>query len=134
MVRVHSACDSRVLTHISEREARLMCGEDTYGNSLEGVEPTARRLSRKKEPLRDIRLMHPVKEERNSPCTLTKSDMLLNADGAVNPEIRRKGQQGRIGGAVDQAMTKVEMWPEVHDDRAPVISAGKVFGATYASL
>jgi hypothetical protein len=73
-----------------------------------------------------------------SPCTLTKSDMLNNAIGVVTPKERKFGRdadgsrmQMLVGNCIDRAMTKVEAWPLVHDDRNTVICAGKAFGVIH---
>lgn len=134
-VRVRSRVDSRVLFHVSEREARLLCAEDSQGNPLDGMERAADRLSRKKAPLTDIQLKSLARDEKPSACTLTKSDMLSNATGAVNPEFRKRARFSdgsvndlKVGNSIDRAMSKVEAWPETHDNRNTVISAGVAYG------
>ena len=61
----------RVLRYVGEAEARLMCGEDSFGN-------VARRLSAKKTPLTDIELLAPERQPRNVKATLTFSDSVNN--------------------------------------------------------
>ena len=129
-VKVHSCADGHVLRHVTEREARIMCGEDSLGNELEGLEPIARRLSRKKQRLTDIVLLVPAKAERNSPCTITRSETENNAfvhEGVV------LGSQDSIR-ALDSATDKIAAWPEVHDQRNVVIAAGKAHGVIVADL
>ncbi len=135
-VRVRSRVDGRVLFHVAEREARLLCAEDSEGNPLDGLEASADRLSRKKAALTDIQLRSLARDEKASPCTLTKTDMLNNAAGSVTPELRHqpKFSDGstnllRVGNYIDRAMSKVEFWPEVHDEKNVTISAGKIHGA-----
>src|SRR3954471_6093608 len=118
-VRVRSAADNRVLTHISEREARLMCGEDSHGNSLDGVQATAMRLSKKKEALRDIKLLHPMRADRTSPCTITMGDAVNNAFAHSGLGLDATDSIR----ALDRSISKIDAWPEVHDDRNLVISS-----------
>jgi hypothetical protein len=99
------------------------------------LEPVADRLSRKKAPLTDIQLKSLARDEKPSACTLTKSDMLTNGVGAANPELRKRGRFSdgslndlKIGNYVDRAMSKVEEWPNAHDKRNTVISAGVAYG------
>lgn len=128
-VRVRSAVDHRVLRHVTEKEARLMCAEDSFGNSIEGIEPIAFRHSRKKQRLNDIVLLRPQKNERNSPCTLTMSVMVNNAFAksglglSADDSIR----------VLDRAVDTVDAWPDEHDKRNVVISAGQVHGAIVVS-
>lgn len=123
-VRVHSCVDGHVLRHVSEREARLMCGEDSFGDRLEECDAVARRLSRKKQKLTDIQLLTPARAERNSACTLTLSDTQNNAFGQ---HFKALGSTDSIR-AIDRAIDKIAMWPYVHDDRTVIISAGVVHG------
>lgn len=125
-VRVRSAADNRVLTHISEREARLMCGEDSHGNSLDGVEATAYRMSKKKEPLRDIKLLHPMRADRTSPCTITMGDTVNNAFAKSGLGLDATDSIR----ALDRSISKIDAWPEVHDDQNIVICAGKIHGVS----
>lgn len=134
-VRVRSRVDARVLFHVSEREARLLCAEDSQGNPLEGMERVADRLTRKKAALTDIQLKSLARDEKPSACTLTKSDMLANAAGSVNPEFRKQARFSdgsindlKIGNYIDRSMSKVEEWPISHDKRNTVISAGVAYG------
>lgn len=134
-VRVRSRVDGRILFHVAEREARLLCAEDSAGNPLEDVESSADRLSRKKAPLTDIQLKSLARDERPSPCTLTKSDMLHNGMGAVSADERKRARYSdgsvdpfRVGNYIDRAMSKVEAWPETHDMRNTIVSAGVIYG------
>lgn len=85
---------------ITERQAREMCGEDSFGNRLSELEPVARRLTRKKAPLRDIQMLELVRAHEQDPASLTMSDMLGNVSG------------------VRRAMDKVAAWAFTGDDRA----------------
>ena len=134
-VRVRSRVDGRVLFHVAEREARLLCAEDSEGNPLEGMESSADRLSRKKAPLSDIQLKTLARDEKPSPCTLTKTDMLHNGIGAADPTERKHARfsdgsinEQKIGNCIDRAMSKVEEWPHAFDTRNTVISAGVPIG------
>lgn len=134
-VRVRSRVDGRILFHVAEREARLLCAEDSEGNPLDGMEPSADRLSRKKARLEDIQLKMLARDEKPSPCTLTKTDMLHNGIGAADPDQRKQSRfsdgtinEQKIGNCIDRAMSKVEEWPHSHDTRNTVISAGVAYG------
>jgi hypothetical protein len=140
-VNVRSRVDGRILFRVAEREARLLCAEDSQGNPLDGMEPIADRLSRKKAALSDIQLKSLARDEKPSPCTLTKSDMLNNGIAAVNPELRKPGQFSdgsinplRIGNYLDAAASKVEEWPAAHDQRNVVIAAGKAHGVIHVPV
>jgi hypothetical protein len=72
-----------------------------------------------------------------SPTTLTKTDLVLNAETSQTARKFGKNCYGGIdemivGNAVDRAKSKVEVWPEVHDTKAVVISAGRVCQPSYA--
>lgn len=134
-VNVRSRVDGRILFRVPEREARLLCAEDSQGNPLEGMERVADRLTRKKAALTDIQLKSLARDEKPSPCTLTKSDMLNNAAGSDNPDLRKRARftdgsvNGlKVGNYIDRAMSKVEQWPDTHDLRNTVISAGVAYG------
>src|SRR5207237_4447845 len=120
-VRVRSCIDGRVLRHVTEREARLMCSEDSFADRLHGVEAIGYRLSRKKEKLTDIRLLAPLKAERPSDCSLSQIDMQNNA---FAQSFSALGNTDSIS-ALERAVAKVEALPDVHEDRAVSISAGK---------
>jgi hypothetical protein len=107
-----------------------MCGEDWFGNSIEGMHVVARRLSRKKQKLTEIQLLAPARNERPSPASLTFSDVQNNAFGS---HFRALGSTDSIR-ALDRAGDKVAAWPDVHDDRNVIICAGKVHGVTYVKL
>jgi hypothetical protein len=81
-------------------------------------------LTRKKERLTDIKLMHPERAKDSSPCTLTLSDMQHNALGKA---FNYLGPTDSIR-AIERASAKVDAWPAEHDDRAAVISGGKAYG------
>ena len=126
-VRVRSSVDGHILRHVSERDARLMCAEDSHGEPIEGMEPSARRLTRKKERLTDIKLLQPERAKDSSPCTLTLSDMQNNALGKY---FNWLGSTDSIR-AIERATAKVDAWPEEHDEKAVIISAGEVHGAAF---
>lgn len=80
-----------------------------------------------------------------SKVSLVMTDSELNAEGKVDGEryagvrvygLNRFGRRDEaiVGNRVDQSMSKVEAWPVTHDDKAIVICAGKVIGATLVSL
>lgn len=141
-VRVRSCCVeytmkicgyyAKILQYVSEREAREMCDEDSHGNRLWEREPVAVRLSAKKAPLTDVRLLQPAKSEHNTSACLSAADSENNAfASAPNFRIAGPGQSIR---ALDRSMRKTEVWPEIYDDKAVVICAGKVHGVTFASI
>jgi hypothetical protein len=126
--------NGNLLRHITLTQALEMLGETLSGDSIENVYPSAVRISRKKAKLADIRLMALERNEKPSACTLKMSDMVNNGIGAANPQLRKMGREGgrvstlKIGNYIDRAMSKVEAWPEAHDTRNTVISAGTAFG------
>lgn len=129
-VRVRSFLTGEVLRYCSESEARFMCAENADGSDLldmrgERVEAVAIRLSRRKAPLTDIKLLSQERGKRNSACTLTRSDVENNGLGKAFSAL---GVTDSIR-AIERAENKVTAWPETHDTRAVVISAGKVHGA-----
>lgn len=129
-VRVRSFVTGEVLRYVSESEARFMCAENADGSDMldvngDPLEPIAIRLSRIKAPLTDIKLLSPERHRRNSACTLTRSDVEHNGLGKAFSSL---GITDSIR-AIERAESKVNAWPETHDDRAVVISAGKVHGA-----
>jgi hypothetical protein len=84
-------------------------------------------------------------QSRTSPALysstqITRTDSALNAEGRMDGTraygFNRYGQLDDqiVGNRIDQAMSKVEAWPEVHDTRAVVISAGRVFGAIFRTI
>lgn len=107
-----------------------MCAEDSTGNLLEEMDPIARRLSRKKHKLTDIKLLSPQRLERNSACTLTMSDVQNNAFGQ---HFKALGPTDSIR-ALDRAIDKVAVWPQIYDERNVIICAGKVYGATVVEV
>jgi hypothetical protein len=130
-VRVRSFVTDRALRWVSERQAREMCDEDSNGERLDLREPEAIRLSCKKAPLTDIRLLAPERGERSSPCTLTVRDVQNNAfvqAFAKQAHLPLSAKDSMR--SLDRAEAKVEAWPEVHDDRAVIVCAGKTHGAT----
>jgi hypothetical protein len=119
----------------------MMCAENSFGNPLEGVEPKAVRLSRKKQQLTDIKMLALERGEKPSACALKMSDMLNNGMGAANPELRKRGRFSdgsvndlRIGNYIDRAMSKVEEWPHAHDQKNVVIAAGKAHGVVHVPV
>lgn len=111
-----------LIRHVTLKQALEMIAEDLGGNEVEGLERVARRLTRKKAALTEIKMLAPVQMKDGDPCTLTRSDMEGNAIARADHELRGTGKYA------DRAASKVEAWPDTHDDRAPVISAGFAFG------
>jgi len=103
-----------------------------FGPDGKELEPIAHRLSRLKAPLTDIRLLARQRQERHSPCTLTLADTENNAFVEAFADHIPLSVKDSIR-ALDRATNKVAAWVETHDDRALIISAGKVFGATRMS-
>jgi hypothetical protein len=133
-VRVRSYVDSsRILHYVTESEARLMCGENADGSEMIGqdgqpIEPIARRLSLKKHQLTDIRMLAPVKGDGVVKTALSFADVVNNAFAKAfkvlgGPEISIRSLQRAEG--------KVDAWPEIYDEKAVVICAGKVHGVTF---
>ena len=63
---------------------------------------------------------------------ISKTEMLLNAE--TSESARKYGvncygaeDEMIVGNFVDHAKSKLEAWPEVHDTKAIVVSAGKVY-------
>lgn len=113
-----------ILRSISLREAFQLTNEEK-----------ARWIKNTKYQIVGIVLREPEGMERTSPCTITCSEAQTNAIGAVTPRLRRFARnenrqimREKIGNYIDRAMSKVEAWPETHDTKATVISAGKAFG------
>jgi hypothetical protein len=128
-VRVRSFVDLHVLQYVSEHEGRIMCGENSDGSRMIGcdgkpIEAVARRLSRLKASFTDIQLMASAKSERASGCSLSQIDVQNNAFAQAFSAL---GETDSIS-ALERATAKVGAWPDVHDDRAVVISAGKAYG------
>jgi hypothetical protein len=127
-VRVRSFVDGHVLRFVSESEARAMIAENADGSEMLGedgkpVEAIAKRISLKKHDL-EIKLLAPLRRERTSPCTLTCSDADKNSIVHIGARISAKDSIR----ALEAAAAKVNAWPSIHDSRAPVVSAGTVYG------
>jgi len=134
-VRVRSFVDKHVLRFVAEGEARDMIAENADGSERCGedgkpLEACAVRLTRLKAPLTDIRLLAPERQERRTTATITRSETENNA--FVHEGVRL-GPLDSIR-ALDSATSKVELWPEIHDDRNVVISAGKAHGVIVADI
>lgn len=128
-VRVRSFVDNRVLRYVPMGEAREMIaqkadGSDMMGSDDKPIEPVARRLSRLKAPLTDIKLLAPLRRERQSPCTITGSETENFA--FIHDGVRLSAKDSIR--TLDAALSKVEAWPGVHDSKSPVVSAGTVYG------
>jgi hypothetical protein len=128
-VNVRSCVDGHILRVCSESEARQMCGENSDGSKMLGqdgkaVEPIAYRMTRLKAPLTDIKLLARERQPRNVKATLTFADVQNNAFAKAFKELG--GPEISIR-ALESAENKVAAWPEIHDDRAVVICAGKVY-------
>lgn len=126
---VRSCVDGHYLCSVPLSEARDMIGENSDGSERLGsdgkpLQAVAKRLNRLKEPLRQIKMMAPMRTAKTSPCTITCSEVEKNAvvhEGAV---IHAKDSIR----ALDAASAKVKVWPEVHDHKSPTISAGVAIG------
>jgi hypothetical protein len=128
-VRVRSCVDGHILRYVSESEARLMIaqnadGSDKYGEDGKPMEAVAYRLSRLKAALTDIKMAMPLHRDRQSPCTITWGETVNSA--FVHPGVRLSAKDAIR--PLDAAVNKVQAWPSTHDDKAPVISAGKPYG------
>lgn len=120
-----------VLRYVTECEARRMCGENAdgtvmYGQDGRALEPEARRLSRLKAPLTDIELLATQRKVRPIGGTITRADVENNAFAKAFSAL---GPTDSIR-ALDRAEGKVDAWPEIYDEKAPVVCAGKVYGLT----
>lgn len=112
-----------------------MCAENSDGSEMLGqdgnpLEAIAYRLTRLKAPFTDIKLMEPERNKRSSPCTLTMSDVQHNGLGQAFSQL---GPTDSIR-AIERAIGKIEAWPEIHDTRNVVISAGKAHGVTEIAI
>lgn len=129
-VLVRSFVDyNTILRRVSVRDAEAM---------IESKE--ARRLSRIKQPLTEIRLNAPENMKDSSAATITRSEVMANAEGAANPWRRLRDRvvrndagklEHREPNYIDDAMSKIELWPEIYDTKAVVICAGKVFNPSF---
>ena len=126
-VRVRSFLDGRVLRRVNERQAREMCDEDATGDRIYAREPEAYRLSRKNGPLTDIRLLAPECGNHSTSAALTVADSENNAFAKAFNTLGGKEISIR---ALDRSVSKVEAWPDIHDDRAVVVCAGRVYGSS----
>lgn len=120
-IRLYSENGSYAVKHLDHLEANRLIGSGVaawFGKQLRLV--TAPQQAAKYRS-----------NGQPSPTTLSKADLELNAE--ISPRARRFGincygarDEMIVGNAVDRAKSKVECWPEVHDTKAVVISAGRV--------
>lgn len=111
-IKLYSVNDN-VLRHITVREAFAMLAEGT-------VDPV-------KNIKREIVAVQMKTLERNqgsSACTITRSETENNAFVHEGVKLSAKDSIG----ALERAIAKIKAWPDVHDERATVISAGKALG------
>ena len=109
-----------VLRHVSLREAFAMLANEQWAP----VKNTRREIVA-------VQMKHLERNEKPSACTLTRSDMVNNAEGAAHPHERRRSRHkaiDQIGNYIDRAMTKVEEWGPTHDEKAAIVSAGVIYG------
>ncbi len=99
-------------------------GSERLGSDGKAIQAVAKRLTRLKEPLTDIKMLSPRHNERPSACTLTMSDVEKNALDYQGSVISAKDSIR----AIDRASNKVKVWPEIHDHKSPTVSAGKAIG------
>lgn len=126
-VRVRSCVDSRILRHVTPAEGRRLCGEDAQGNTIDGAEAIAVRISRKKEPFRDIRLKAPERAHGSSPTGITASEATLNAmiEVGLAPEASDRLSM------LDAVTDKIRAWPTASDNnRAVTVTPGGIIGLT----
>lgn len=126
---VRSCVDGHYLCSVPLSEARDMIGENSDGSERLGsdgkpLQAVAKRLNRLKEPLRQIKMMAPMRTAKTSPCTITCSEVEKNAAVREGGTIHAKDSIR----ALDAAAAKVRVWPEIHDSKAPTVSAGIAFG------
>jgi hypothetical protein len=132
-VRVRSIF-GHVLRHVSHSEALRMIGQDSHGNELENLEPVARRLTRKKAPLTDIRLLAPERLKNSDPCSITPREMELNAYYSEPKQVYNHLAAGESIRELERAIAKIDFWPDVHDDRNVIISAGHAHGVVHQAV
>jgi hypothetical protein len=101
------SCNDEVIRHIGLQEALEMIAA---GQAI--------RVSRIKAKSLIIKLTAPRREERPSNQTSIKmSEMMANA-GCMGVRRRNRARPDKVGNFVDRAMTKVQIWPLVHDTKA----------------
>jgi hypothetical protein len=134
-VRVRSFVTNEILRYVSEYEARIMTaqnadGSEKLGDDLRPLEAVARRLSRLKAPLTDIRLLAPERQERRTTATITRGETENNA--FVHEGVRLTAQDSIR--SLDASVNKVEAWPHVFDQKNVVIAAGKAHGVIHVPV
>ena len=93
-----------------------MCGEDAQGNALADAEPKAVRLTRKKEILKDIRLLHPEGTGANSPCSISAREIEINALVEIGLGIDGSDRISRMNGITN----KVRAWASASENNRAV--------------
>jgi hypothetical protein len=131
MVRVRSCVDDHILRWVTPKEARMMCGEDNFGNALEGAEPVAVRLTRKKETLKDIRLRHPERAHDSSPCSISAKEVWLNAMVESGLALRATDTIAEMEGIAAKIQYQAVA---SENNRAVTIVPGKVLGLTECAI
>lgn len=126
---VRSCVDGHYLCSVHLSEARDMIGENSDGSERLGsdgkpLQAVAKRLNRLKEPLRQIKMLAPMRTPKTSPCTITCSEVEKNAVVRDGGMIHAKDSIR----ALDAAAAKVRVWPEIHDHKSPTVSAGVAIG------
>jgi hypothetical protein len=127
-VPVRSYVDNHILRYASHGEARLMIGENADGSQMLGedgkpIEPVAKRISRPKQPL-EIKLLAPLRNDGQSGGTIPIRAIENNA--FVHQGVRLSPQDSMR--QLDADVALIAAWPEVYDDQAPTICAGRAVG------
>jgi len=99
--------------------SKLRTGEIEEVYEIPGVPETFKGVRLREYPARPSDCFYRGSLDQ-SKCTLTESDATANAGAASEKRVQR-------------AREKVSAWPYSHDDRAVVISAGIIHGATIVS-
>ena len=130
-VQLYDVTRSKIVRSLTSDELNRMASQGTIGwferkgRTCACVQPVPMQ-SRTSDPIR-------------SSIPLTKSDMEMNAEGSVDGTrkfgLNRFGvvDDDIIGNRIDQAMSKVELWPSVFDQKNVCICAGQVHGMTHVN-
>lgn len=113
-VHVHSFVDGRYLRSVPIREAREMLDSGD-----------AESMARHRDRITAIRLRSRQRTDHKM-----RSGAITSAE-AENNALAHNGAQlapdERIG-TYQRSIDKISAWPEIHDDRATVVCAGRVYG------
>jgi len=127
MVSVRSCVTGEHLRYVTQREARALCGEDFAGNALDAVEPKAVRITRKKETLKDIRLLHPEGTGANSRASISARESETNALVEIGLAIDGATRISRMEAISD----KIANWSRASEDnRSVTITPAGIIGLT----